>query len=418
MSDEPKTPRDAPKQPATGGKDTDGKGKEPRAPATTGEAPVRKGEAAAGERGPVPPSAPAAAPAGTPAEAAAPKPVPPAAASPAPARARTGALWLAVVLLFLGFGWLLLERLAAPAADPALAALASRVAALEGRPAPAAGPDLRPEIAALERRIAAIEQRGEDLSALAGRVAALERAISAAAQGPASDAGTRAALGALADRVAALEARPAPQPPPDPRIPDLAARLAALEARPAADPRVAALAERVAALEARPGMEARVAALEARMTAFVRAQAALEAGRPLGPALAALPQGVTVPASLAAFAERAPPTLGTLRLRFVEAARAAREAREPAEGDMLDRATSRIAGLVTVRRGDTVVLGDATASVLADAERRLDAGDLAGAVAALDRLPARPAAAMAGWVAEARALLAARDGLAALAAGG
>jgi hypothetical protein len=58
-----------------------------------------------------------------------------------------------------------------------------------------------------------------------------------------------------------------------------------------------------------------------------------------------------------------------------------------------------------------------TASVLAEAERLLNAGDIAGAIAALDALPPRPAAAMAGWVAEARALLAARDGLAALAAG-
>lgn len=380
MSDEPK-PGDAPKE-AQPGRES-GKGRESRAE-TAAEA--RKGQAAPEAR----PGWPAS---GTPAT---PKPQAEAAALPGAARPRSVALWAAVILALAGLGWLVVDRLSAPAADPALAALASRIAALEGRAAPA-GPDLRPQLAALEARLAEVERRAAAAAGLADRLAALERSA-AATGGPAADAEARAGLAALGSRVAALEQRPAPPPPPP-------------------DPRIAALAERVAALEARPAAEARLAALEARMTAFVRAHAALEAGRPLGPALAALPQGVAVPASLAAFADRAPPTLATLRLRFAEAARAAREAREPAEGDLLDRATSRLAGLVTVRRGDTVVLGDATTSVLAEAERRLEAGDIAGALAALERLPPRPAAAMAGWVAEARALLAARDGLAALAAG-
>lgn len=377
MSDEPK-PGDAPKE-AQPGRES-GKGRESRAE-TAAEA--RKGQAAPETR----PGRPASAMPATP------KPQAELAAQPAPAAPRTIALWAAVILALAGVGWLVVDRLSAPAADPALAALASRIAALEGRAAPA-GPDLRPQLAALEARLAEAERRAAAAAGLADRLAALERSASATG-GPAADAEARAGLAALGSRVAALEQRPAPPP----------------------DPRIAALAERVAALEARPAAEARLAALEARMTAFVRAHAALEAGRPLGPALAALPQGVAVPASLAAFADRAPPTLATLRLRFAEAARAAREAREPAEGDLLDRATSRLAGLVTVRRGDTVVLGDATAGVLAEAERRLEAGDIAGALAALERLPPRPAEAMAGWAAQARGLLAARDGLAALAAG-
>jgi hypothetical protein len=301
-------------------------------------------------------------------------------------------------VLALAVAWMVIDRLSGPAADPALAALASRIAALEGRPAPAAAPDLRPQISALESRVAAAEARATAAAALGDRLAALERAMSSAPSGPASDAEARAALAALANRVAQLEARPAAEPP-------------------APDPRIGQLAERVAALEARPTAEARLAAVEARLAAFVRAHAALEAGRPLGPALAALPADVPVPASLAAFAERAPPTPASLRTRFGTAARAAREAREPAEGDLLERAGGRIAGLVTVRRGDAVVMGDTTAAVLAEAERLLNAGDIAGAIGALDVLPPRPAAAMAGWIAEARALLAARDGLAALAAG-
>jgi hypothetical protein len=336
---------------------------------------------------------------------------------------RTGALWAAIAVLTLAVAWMVIDRLSGPAVDPALAALSSRIAALEGRPAPAAAPDLRPQFSALESRVAAAEARATAAAALGDRLSALERAISSAPGGLASDTEARAALAALANRVAQLEARPAPQPPPpDPRIGQLAERIAALEARPAPqppppDPRIGQLTERLAALEARPTAEARLAAVEARLAAFVRAFAALEAGRPLGPALAALPAEVPVPASLVAFAERAPPTMASLRTRFVAAARAAREAREPAEGDLLDRATGRIAGLVTVRRGDAVVMGDVTASVLAEAERLLNAGDIAGTIAALDALPPRPAAAMASWLAEARALLAARDGLAALAAG-
>lgn len=389
MSDEPKTAKEA--QP---GREA-GKGREPRAEAAA-EAPARKGEGpAAGGRPQTPPTPPPPAP--KPAEAPRPAATATAPPGPAPARSRNAILWVAVILALLGVGWLAADRLSAPAADPALAALASRIAALEGRAAPA-GPDLRPQLSAVEARLTEVERRAAAAAGLADRVAALERTAGSATGGPAADAEARAGLAALGSRLAALEQRPAPPPPPP-------------------DPRIATLADRVAALEARPAAEARLAALEARMTAFVRAHAALEAGRPLGPALAALPHGVAVPASLAAFADRAPPTLALLRLRFAEAARAAREVREPASGDLLERAGSRIAGLVTVRRGDTLLLGDATAGMLAQAERRLDAGDLAGTVALLADLPPRAAEAMAGWTGQARALLAARDGLAALAAG-
>ena len=307
-------------------------------------------------------------------------------------------LWVVVVVLIVAIGWLVVDRLSGPAVDPAMAALASRIAALEGRPTAASGPDLRPQLAELERRVAAAEQRADAAAALGERLAAVERRAPAAPGGPASDEEARAGLAALTGRVARLEARPAPEPP-------------------APDPRIAELVQRVAALEARPGAEAQIAALQARLGAFTQAAVALEAGRPLGPALAGLPSGVTAPASLAAFAERPPPTLAGLRLRFATAAEAAREAREPGDGDMLERAGSRIAGLVTIRRGGTLVLGDTTAAALADAERRLEAGDLTGTVAALEALPPRPAAAMDAWTAEARALLAAREGLATLAAG-
>jgi hypothetical protein len=66
---------------------------------------------------------------------------------------------------------------------------------------------------------------------------------------------------------------------------------------------------------------------------------------------------------------------------------------------------------MVVRQGDQVVIGDEAAGALARAQAALNAGDLAGAVAVVSGLSGPPAAAMAGWVADAKALLAARAGL-------
>jgi len=78
---------------------------------------------------------------------------------------------------------------------------------------------------------------------------------------------------------------------------------------------------------------------------------------------------------------------------------------------------AEIASLVTVRAGDRVVVG-APASVVLDAAReRVEAGDLAGAVAALDALDPAAAAVMADWKASVQSLLDARAALAKLAQG-
>ena len=87
---------------------------------------------------------------------------------------------------------------------------------------------------------------------------------------------------------------------------------------------------------------------------------------------------------------------------------------KPFLGRMLTRAEE----LVTVRQGDRVLVGNPAAGVLARARGALDAGDLAGAVAAVSGLSGPPAAAMAAWLADAQALLAARAGLADMAAHG
>ncbi|HEX6980927.1 MAG TPA: mitofilin family membrane protein, partial [Alphaproteobacteria bacterium] len=76
---------------------------------------------------------------------------------------------------------------------------------------------------------------------------------------------------------------------------------------------------------------------------------------------------------------------------------------------LLDRLTS----LVTIRRIGEVD-GDTPEAVVARAERRLAADDLAGAVAELERLQGAPAAAAGSWLADARARLTAEAALAGL----
>ena len=84
---------------------------------------------------------------------------------------------------------------------------------------------------------------------------------------------------------------------------------------------------------------------------------------------------------------------------------------------MLDSAVARLSGLVTVRRGEEVVWGDAAAAEIERARRAVDAGDIEGALARLSRLPPAAQEAMRAWADQARALVAARAALAALAAG-
>ncbi len=226
----------------------------------------------------------------------------------------------------------------------------------------------------------------------------------------------QARITTLAGRVRALAARPAPG----------ATEIAALSQR------VAALSQRVATLEARPAggdttaLAASVTALAQRLASVAQAgqdatqrlarieaaRAALNAGRPLG----ALPGA---PPALARYATTPPPTEAGLRESFAAAATAALAAsRPPQPSGLLAGLAQRAESLLTVRVGGKVVAGPPAAIPLDMARRRLDSGDLAGAVAALAPLDAAAAHAMAPWVGRARALLAARAALNDMAAGG
>lgn len=273
-------------------------------------------------------------------------------------------------------------------------ALPSRLAAIEARPMPDAG-----ALARLSERLATLE------TAASERQAAVDRRLAAAESGTAR-------LDRLADRLGALEAKAETAGAEQER------RLAAAEA--GASQRIAALeaafAGRLAALEAG---ERRLAAAEGRLTRLTAALAvetALDGGRPLGQALA--PLGNAAPVALARFASEAPPTEAQLRLAFEEAARKARAAIEPGAGQgVLEAAAARLSGLVTIRRGETVVLGDPAGAALEQAQRALEAGDLPKALAHLDTLPEPAKAAMEGWSARARSLIEARAALRGLAGG-
>jgi hypothetical protein len=242
----------------------------------------------------------------------------------------------------------------------------------------------------LGQRIAAAEQA---MSGFAGRVVANESAI--AARGQAADAlGNRIAqleqqLGA---RIGALDSQLAQR---GQTIEQQAARIAAVESA----------AQRISALE---GRSARLAALDA-------VRAALESGRPLGDALGQLQNP---PQALTRFASATPPTEAQLRLSFEEAARAARAASEPpASSGVLDSAVSRLSGLITVRRGEETVWGDAASAELERARRAVEAGDFEGALRILQKLSPQAREAMRQWISQAEALVAARAAIHQMAAG-
>ena len=261
------------------------------------------------------------------------------------------------------------------------ARLDARIAALETRPAPRPAPP--------DRRIAPLVERVE---ALSGRLAALEGAP-APARAPSgeSSAEAAAALGRVTERIARLEA--------------------ALEA--AGDPR---LAEKVDAAGARvDGIEAelkRLAAAErtrkgdALLLAVGQLREAAAGPRAFDAALqlvlkaAGGDAGIEDAAKpLAAAAAAGIPTRAALENRFPAlAAKAAQSALAPEDGDWLDRTASRLSRVVTIRRvGEGTEQGEGALAVIARAESRLAAGDLAAAAAALDGLGGAPGKAFDDW---------------------
>ena len=257
-------------------------------------------------------------------------------------------------------------------------------------------------------------------------------------------------LAALQGRVDKVEARPVPVPPPPPPPPPdlgpLEHRLTALEQKPppqaqldnAGQQQIADVSSRIDGVAARQNqlgtteqadvakLDGRINDLTTQMAAVTKAgsaiasladrqartarlqmaNVALQSGKPLG-------EIPSAPPALAQFATKPPPTEASLRLSFDAAAEAAHEAGQPPKETtpFLSRVWDRAQSALTIREGDRIIVGDPVSGVLGHARHLLDAGDLPGAVTALDGLAGPAAAAMAPWRAQAQSLLDARAAL-------
>ena len=288
-------------------------------------------------------------------------------------------------------------------------ALSDRIAALEQRLDQ--GP---PDTAEIERRLGAVESGLGSLEddRLGERIGALEDAV--------------ARLEALTETVSKLEAELSRTNETVARIGPLENRLANVEGA------ARNLSDRAAIAESRLADTPTADAM--RLTALALADAqlsdALDAGRsfegPLG-AIRALGRGdgeiTNAVGQLAPHAADGVPTRDELIARFQALVPTILQAAEtkPAEGDVVGGVLAELRGLVTVRRtGQEQTTpaagapeGDADLTV-AGIERRLKAGDLAGAVARAEELPPAAAERAAAWTEAARARLAVEQAAAAL----
>ncbi len=276
---------------------------------------------------------------------------------------------------------------------------------------PAAFANLEAQVRTLQPRLSQLEQRPTaDLKPLEARLAALENKPAPALVAPPDASATvSAAVEPLKQQIDALgKTDQAGQAALGSKVDAAVAKLDAATGQTQDTARQ--LAARVDALEkklAQSELQAKQQA--AQSAAALRGQQALTAlasGKPLGEIPGASP-------AIARFATAAPPTEADLRQSFPAAAAHAADVSKPAGqtpslgARMLEHAES----LITVREGDKVVVGNSAALTLGGARAKLDAGDLAGAVAVLDGLDPAAAQAMAEWRAQAQALLDARAAL-------
>jgi hypothetical protein len=213
-------------------------------------------------------------------------------------------------------------------------------------------------------------------------------------------------------RMDSIDAKFADQAQIASRLDTLSGRIEALSARDqtaidANKAQLDSLGGRVATQEANAGTLSRVAGRLDRLTKLREATSAFAAGRPIGE----LPGA---PDAVARYAHVPPPTEAQLRLRFPQAEQAALAARQSDTNDapLIDRAWERAQGLMTIRQGNEVVVGNSSSTTLSQARTALEAGDVAGAVKAVETLTGQPGKAMANWLADAKSFLAARAALA------
>ncbi|MCY4591799.1 MAG: mitofilin family membrane protein [Alphaproteobacteria bacterium] len=301
----------------------------------------------------------------------------------------------------------------------------------------------KPRLAAIEERLDRLEAADEEMAA--GTVAAREQ--------------TAGETGELAERLADLETRMEHLelaeeqggnfPQFMSRLLQIAEQLAAVEARERVLPEQldaaraetgavreqvdAARAETGAVREQVSGLEQRIDVLAAQLERPDREQLAFAliglgqlriataASKPwrrhletLRPVLAGEPDVEAALAALEPGADAGVPSLDRLRAGFPDVARAALQSRdtELAEG-LVGEVLARVTSLVTIRQVEDVE-PDSLEARVAEAETALAAGELSGAVSALEMLEGAAAAAVADWLAGARGRLAVDAAMASL----
>lgn len=291
---------------------------------------------------------------------------------------------------------------------------------------PVAANDGEAAISALNRRVTALEAQKPAAAAAAipapipadllDRIAKLERQASAA---PSASAGSSPAssapavapavppvdLGPLEGRIAALEARPVATPFDATSILDQLSRMAERVGR--SEQKMTEGESRLSATEAASGKRVLLSLGLAQIADLARA------GLPFQAQLAQVAQAgdaaVTAAAqALDGLAQRGAPTIEQLRARFPDVAKRALNASFALEsGDFIGELRAALARAITIRRVDALG-SDAVdpESRLAKAEALLAAGDLAGALAQLEGLPAQALAVIGDWVGPAKDRLA------------
>ncbi len=230
--------------------------------------------------------------------------------------------------------------------------------------------------------------------------------------------GTGSALDAVTSRLSKLERDAAAGEAGSVDLKELEARNRELSAA------VNRLAQRLNALAVSDGARDRATAATAPAVILSVGQlrAALRTSGPFAKELAAVEavagkdlDAARAIAELRPHADTGIATLESLRRRFDATAGEIVRASQGIEGaGWGERAGRWLTSLVTVRRTAATATGTATDAVVARAEALLQAGDLIAATAALGALDGRAAAAAEAWLTDARARLAAEQGIAKL----
>jgi|SRR5579884_2993059 len=290
----------------------------------------------------------------------------------------------------------------------------------------AAGAAPNERLAALERQFGAAKT---DIGQLKSAVGGLSSRIDQLGAAGGDAAQLKAALAALAHQVDQLAAAQQNQPQ---QLQQMQQQLAALQAKVAAQPTVdpaaitamqqqlAGLAAGAATLENRVGtVEKAVTAAPpgdptetALLLALVQMREAVQQGKPFEAqynafeAIAhAAPDIAAAAAPLADAAKNGVASRTVLTQRLSDlAGRIASARRPPPHPDWGEQALAKLRGLVTIRRVDGPNLSEPEAALSA-AQQALAKGDLAAAVAAMDKLPPANAEAAAPWLGMARARL-------------